>query len=34
MIFEVEGDILFLKAQWIGHGVPPGDHFGKAWSGI
>lgn len=27
MIFEVEGDILLSRAQWIGHGVAPGDHF-------
>ena len=27
MIFEVEGDILLSRAQWIGHGVAPADHF-------
>jgi O-acetyl-ADP-ribose deacetylase (regulator of RNase III) len=27
MIFEVEGDILLSQAEWIGHGVAPGDHF-------
>ncbi|MBX3172371.1 MAG: Appr-1-p processing protein [Candidatus Eremiobacteraeota bacterium] len=27
MIFEVEGDILLSQAEWIAHGVAPGDHF-------
>ncbi len=27
MIHEVEGDILLTKAQAIGHGVSPNDHF-------